>query len=280
MSAEEQGPQPDDPQSEDEEQVEQDPPENREEERVVNIHIEPAPEEPDIPYVQWVGLLPRIDRQVERVREDIDTSKSMTQREMEYSIKRKSTAAGKDAPAAKKHTKVLKTKTHKQHPNHDMLLFQNLLHEIANRLERLERMAIEDRERRIQGNGQNGNGQHGNGQQGNRPATPPPGPSGQQGNYGNRRQEPPVRGNELPNNCIFCDGKHWASDCRQCNSLSSRRKRLQEKGKCERCLGRNDHLATMCDTRGYCFYCKREGRNNQMHTHHSCMCPFQFNFDL
>ncbi|KAL6742147.1 hypothetical protein Aduo_015330 [Ancylostoma duodenale] len=173
MSAEEQGPQPDDPQSEDEEQVEQDPPENREEERVVNIHIEPAPEEPDIPYVQWVGLLPRIDRQVERVREDIDTSKSMTQRKMEYSIKRKSTAAGKDAPAAKKHTK-------------------NLLHEIANRLERLERMAIEDRERRIQGNGQNGNGQHGNGQQGNRPATPPPGPSGQQGNYGNRRQEPPA----------------------------------------------------------------------------------------
>ncbi|KAL6726767.1 hypothetical protein Aduo_008702 [Ancylostoma duodenale] len=86
MSVEEQVPQPDDPQSEDEEQVEQDPPENREEERVVNIHIEPAPEEPDIPYVQWVGLLPRIDRQVERVREDIDTSKSMTQRKMEYSI--------------------------------------------------------------------------------------------------------------------------------------------------------------------------------------------------
>ncbi|KAL6729590.1 hypothetical protein Aduo_000633 [Ancylostoma duodenale] len=84
MSANEQRPQPDDPEGEEKRQEEQEVPPESEEERVVNIRLDPAPQGPEVPYVQWVELLSRINRQVERVREDLDTSKAMSTWKMEY----------------------------------------------------------------------------------------------------------------------------------------------------------------------------------------------------
>lgn len=58
--------------------------EDQEEDRVVNINIDPAPRDPDVPHVEWVGLLSRMDRHVGRVREVVELENNQQIRKLEY----------------------------------------------------------------------------------------------------------------------------------------------------------------------------------------------------
>ncbi|EYC38575.1 hypothetical protein Y032_0708g1710 [Ancylostoma ceylanicum] len=107
-----------------------------------------------------------------------------------------------------------------------------------------------------------------------RPATPPPGPSGSTVcSVSNASAATTAKGaNKIVSNfvkavsnlpthtCNFCGGPHWATECKQYGTLLARRKRVQATNKCERCLGKADHLATSCPTPAHCFYCKTAGR--------------------
>ncbi|VDP09679.1 unnamed protein product [Heligmosomoides polygyrus] len=78
------------------------------------------------------------------------------------------------------------------------------------------------------------------------------------------------------NSCPFCNDNHYASDCTQYKTLTQRRNRCNANNRCERCLLTANHMATSCGTKSVCYYCKREGREEQSKGHNSAFCPFHF----
>ncbi|EYC39479.1 hypothetical protein Y032_0654g1184 [Ancylostoma ceylanicum] len=94
-----------------------------------------------------------------------------------------------------------------------------------------------------------------------------------------RAQSPQPSSSGIPatlKDCIFCGGRHWATDCDHYTTLTARRNRLYELHRCERCLTPNNHLVTACSAKSSCFYCKRANRTADMTKYHSAFCVYQF----
>ncbi|EYC03586.1 hypothetical protein Y032_0093g2673 [Ancylostoma ceylanicum] len=94
-----------------------------------------------------------------------------------------------------------------------------------------------------------------------------------------RAQSPQPSSSGIPataKDCVFCGGRHWATNCERFTTLTARRNRVYELQRCERCLTPNKHLVTACSAKSSCFYCKRANRSTEMTKHHSAFCVYQF----
>ncbi|VDP61878.1 unnamed protein product [Heligmosomoides polygyrus] len=100
--------------------------------------------------------------------------------------------------------------------------------------------------------------------------TPPPPEEADRG----KEEEEEEQGSSIQ--CVFCNGDHFASECREYPTLMQRQEQAMRKRKCTRCLFRANHLAMFCRTKARCFYCKRDNRIQESYTHHTAFCPHQF----
>ena len=70
------------------------------------------------------------------------------------------------------------------------------------------------------------------------------------------------------NDCMFCQENHYTKHCFRYMTVEDRRRRLQELGKCKRCL-QNSHQGACAIHLSNCRYC---GKGN----HHMYLCFFEF----
>jgi hypothetical protein len=70
-------------------------------------------------------------------------------------------------------------------------------------------------------------------------------------------------------NCIYCNKRHWSSECTQFVTLDERKGVLKEQRRCFICL-KSNHTAKQCKAAKRCFYCQ------EMQSHHTSLCPSRF----
>ena len=80
-----------------------------------------------------------------------------------------------------------------------------------------------------------------------------------------------VSGRRVMRPCIFCSGGHYNDQCNEYVSLTDRKKRLTEQGRCFVCL-KTGHYLKICPSlkKRCCDHCGKQGYHNR------CLCPAKF----